>query len=140
MAQLSLRQPNVHPTIIWLCLITGVVLFLAVMAFLRWKNPALGGRGLEPLVWVAIAVALAGFAASRALARLAPAPDVQKARTRMIVRSALCEPGALLGGVAWLLTGNAWSWLAAGLGVLGVVLVYPRSAPAEQSAPSRMIR
>jgi hypothetical protein len=142
MVQPAALQPNEARSnlIIRFAMITGVVLWLAMATFLRWKNPAFGGPGPEPLVWAAVAIAAGGFVGSRALARQAPPPDVQRARTRTIVQLALCEPGALLGGIAWLLTGNPWSWLAAGLGVFGMVLVHPGRARAGRNASSRMMR
>ncbi len=128
--------------IIWFAIACGASLFLAVVAFVRWSNPTSGDPRLGVLVWVALGVALAGLAASRAVARAGAPSDPAQARTRMIIQLALCEVGALLGAVAWLASGDARSLAAAAVGLFGIALAFPRasSAPGGRPGPRRMVR
>lgn len=129
--------------IIWFAIACGASLFLAVVAFVRWSHPTSADPGLSVLVWVALGVALAGLATSRAVARSGAPADPGQARNRMVIQLALCEVGALLGGVAWLASGDARSLAAAALGLLGIALAFPRAnAPAldGQRGPRRMVR
>lgn len=138
-------RPPPLPTvarIIWLALLGGASIFLVVVALVRRSNPDIGNPSLGLLVWVALAVALAGLAASRAVARR-PAPATgSQALARMITQLTLSDLGALFGGVAWLVTGDAWSLAAAAIGLLGLALAYPRSGSLEGAGqgPRRMIR
>lgn len=128
-----------HSRIIWYCILTGAVLWLAVASYLRAVLPA--GPAVTPFEWIALGVAVAAFVGSRALARLPLPPDAARARTRMVVQLGLSEVGATFGGVAWLVTGDPWSWAAAAIGLLGIVLVYPgRRRDAEGNASRRMRR
>ncbi len=132
---------HVRSTIIRYAMIAGVVLFLAVATFVRWKIPLFGvSGGLEPLTWAAIAIAIGGFLGSRAVARIPTPSDAEKAVTRMVVQLAMCESGGLLGGVAWFLTGNPKAWFAVAIGLCGMALVRPVRAPAQANASSRMMR
>ncbi len=124
--------------IMWFAVLTGASLAVAVLAVVRGMSPSFGEPRSAPLAWVAVAVAASGLIVSRAVARKALAPDPLERRRWMIVQMSACEVGALLGGVAWLVTGDPWSWVAAALGLLGIVLAFPR-APAP-AGPRYMVR
>jgi hypothetical protein len=144
MGTMDQRSPlplHVRSTLIRYASIAGVVLFMAMTTFVRWKDPLIGAPGgLEPLTWAAIAVAVGGFLGSRAVARLPTPSEAEKAMTRMVVQLAICEVGGLLGAVAWFLTGNTNAWFAVAISVFGMVLVRPVRGPAQGNASSRMIR
>lgn len=125
--------------LIWLAITAGAALFLGVAALVRWNNPLAVDPSLVPVVWIALLVAAGGLVASRALAARAPSSDADRARSRMVFQMVLCESGALLGGVAWFLTGNPWSWAAAAIGMIGIALAYPRAA-AVPGRPNAMMR
>ncbi len=134
--------PATAARIIWFALVSGAVLFLVVGTFIRWSNPAFDVPSLRALAWIALGVAMAGFLASRALARR-PAPGPSRTLGRMITQLSLCDVGVLLAGVAWLLTGAAVALVAAAVGLLGMVLAFPRTgsqAAAGKRGPHRMVR
>ena len=113
--------------VIWGALVFGVLMFAAVAAFV---GPGLReGMGSQPpgvLPIVALAVAAGLLAASRILPRAlrAGTPPL----TRNIVAVALGEAGALLGVVAWMLTGSGTALAAIGIGLAAMLSCFPGDA------------
>ncbi len=141
--------------VVWGSLLLGVVAFAGVAAFVGPGLRRGGGPAPDTLAHVALAVAVGGVLASRLvplrLRRPSGLDPDAFATSRNIVAAALCEGPALLGLVAWMLTGSAAAVAAVALPLAGLVSCFPgdarwrwltsdRQARPGAGGPSRMVR
>lgn len=99
--------------IIAAALIAGPALFLAVTIFVRSgadRMPVEAGTGEEHAIvtWTSLFVGLAVIGASLVLPKPQGA-DITRIRAHFIMRLAIVESGALLGGVAYMLEGEVFA-------------------------------
>lgn len=113
--------------VIWGALVVGVLLFAAVAAFV---GPGLR-RGISPLPEALPLGALVLSIVLLAASRFVPGA-MRGARTtplaRNIVALGLGEAGALLGVVAWMLTGSGYALAAVGIGLAAMLACFPGDA------------
>lgn len=141
--------------VIWGALLLGLLVFAAIASYLAPGFRSRGQPSPALLAQIALAFAFSAVLGSRVLPRLMrPSPGVareQFALTRNIVALALCESAALVGLVAWILTGGEWALVAAAMGIAGVIACFPGDArwrsllPGEPgrggaNGPTRMVR
>lgn len=140
---------------IWGALLLGPLVFAIVALRVGPGLHRSGGAAPAILAELSLALALLAVLGSRLVPRLLrPAPGAspdQVALTRNVVALSLCEAAALLGLVAWMLTGGEWSVVAAAMGIAGVISCFPGDArwrsllPADPGrggpgGPPRMVR
>lgn len=156
----SIDSPVRTMQIICGSLIGGVVMFLGIAVFLRTQGGVGGGLPQPILSFVALLFSCATVAASlfvpnltintarRQIARgtwqpaprtpagLVPATDEGKLltvyQTAMLIRAALYEGTAFFWIIVYLVEGNTWALLGAGLFLAGVALQFPSRDGVEQ--------
>ena len=112
--------------ILWSAMLAAVVIYFVVMRLVPPPAPRDSPALVNILIVMAVVLVAASFMLKSTMlgrARQAGRPELRRAAR--IVALTLCDAAAILGLVAWMLTGAAQSYYALLIGFVGVLLHFP---------------
>ena len=113
--------------IIWAAMLLSVGMYFVVMQVMRPQASVSGPMIVNVLTLCSLPPLVASFALkSRLLAKASETKRPEIWRSAHILAFALCESAALMGVLAWFLSGAKQSYLLLLLGAGGMLLHYPR--------------